>query len=166
MACLPEVAIPLSRCLSCTVIQPMCALQPWLTGDEIDEAIEAALATTMDAAGNPATLSTVFLRPIREVRRGLIPASPILHPGHIYIWARLITLSILCALTRVLPCKALLRHPMARLKLASQEQLTSEKERLTYNQIRLIRTLKQQGVDWNSIILQDPVREGGSAEPF
>ena len=40
-----------------------------MTGDEINEAIEAAVASSTDAAGNPATLATVYLRHIREVRR-------------------------------------------------------------------------------------------------
>ncbi len=57
----------------------MCiTLQPWMTGDEINEAIEAAVASSTDAAGNPATLATVYLRHIREVRRGASPCS--LHP--------------------------------------------------------------------------------------
>ena len=38
-----------------------------MTGDEIDEAINSALATSTDAEGNPATLASVYLRNVREV---------------------------------------------------------------------------------------------------
>lgn len=62
--------------------------------------------------------------------------------------------------------QALLRHPTAGPKLASQEQLAIEKEGMTYNQIRLILTLKQQDMDWNSIILQNPMLENEDAIPF
>ena len=56
--------------------------------------------------------------------------------------------------------QALHQHPTAGVKVAKQEQLgiwtSGPTSALTFNQIRLILTLKQQGVDWNSIIVQDP----------
>jgi hypothetical protein len=39
-----------------------------MTGGEIDEAVATALATSTDAEGRPATLATVYLRNVREVR--------------------------------------------------------------------------------------------------
>jgi hypothetical protein len=52
--------------------------------------------------------------------------------------------------------QALRDHPSAGLKQASQEQLAVEKEGVTYNQIRLVITLKQQGMPWNDHIVQNP----------
>lgn len=47
-------------------------------------------------------------------------------------------------------------HPSAGVKQASQEQIAIEKVSLTYNQIRLVITLKQQGISWNDVIVQNP----------
>ena len=52
--------------------------------------------------------------------------------------------------------QALSRHPTAGPKQASQEQLSEEREGLTYNQIRLILTMKQQGRRWDDVIVQHP----------
>ena len=54
-------------------------------------------------------------------------------------------------------------HPSAGLKQASQEQLAVEKEGLTYNQIRLVIALKQQGMPWNDYIVQNPAVPGAYA---
>ena len=56
-------------------------LQPCLTGHEINEAIETAVASSTDAAGKPATLATVYLRHIRKVRRGVYSWAPHQPPG-------------------------------------------------------------------------------------
>lgn len=52
--------------------------------------------------------------------------------------------------------QALSDHPLAGVKQASQEQLAIDKEGLTYNQIRLVIALKQQGISWNDVIVQNP----------
>ncbi len=52
--------------------------------------------------------------------------------------------------------QAVSEHPSAGVKQASQEQLAIEKEGLTYNQIRLVIALKQQGISWNDVIVQNP----------
>jgi hypothetical protein len=52
--------------------------------------------------------------------------------------------------------QALSMHPTAGPKQASQEQLSAEKEGLTYGQIRLIIACKQHGIDWNTFIVQNP----------
>ncbi|BDA41065.1 probable single-stranded DNA-binding protein at N-terminal half [Coccomyxa sp. Obi] len=90
---------------------------PWMTADEINEAIETVLATSVGPDGAPATLDKIYLRHVRE---------------------------------------AMGDHPTAGAKQASQEQLAIEKEGLTYHQIRLVIALKQQGISWNDVIVQNP----------
>ena len=50
-----------------------------MTGDEVDEAIKSALATSTDSEGNPATLATVYLRNVREVKNLALPRARV--PG-------------------------------------------------------------------------------------
>lgn len=52
--------------------------------------------------------------------------------------------------------QALREHPSAGPKQESQEQLAPDKASLTYNQIRLVIALKQQGIPWKDIIVQNP----------
>ena len=52
--------------------------------------------------------------------------------------------------------QALSRHPTAGAKKASQEQLSPEAESLTYNQIKLVKALMQQGISWNDLIVNPP----------
>ncbi|CAL5227476.1 g10453 [Coccomyxa viridis] len=52
--------------------------------------------------------------------------------------------------------EALSRHPTAGAKQASQEQLSPEAESLTYNQIKLVKALMQQGISWNDLIVNPP----------
>lgn len=47
----------------------MCGgVQPWMTADEIQEAIQTAIATNTGPDGQPATVQSVYLRHIREVK--------------------------------------------------------------------------------------------------
>ncbi len=43
-------------------------VQPWMTADEIAEATQTAVATNMGPDGQPATIESIYLRHIREVR--------------------------------------------------------------------------------------------------
>lgn len=43
-------------------------LQPWITADEVVEATQTAIAANTGPDGRPATIQTVYLRHIREVR--------------------------------------------------------------------------------------------------
>lgn len=52
--------------------------------------------------------------------------------------------------------QALSRHPTAGPKQMSQEQLSPEKESVTYNQITLVKALMQQKVAWNELIVNPP----------
>lgn len=42
--------------------------QPWISGDEVNDAIEDVLANQMGTDGGPATLETMYLRQVREAR--------------------------------------------------------------------------------------------------
>lgn len=42
-------------------------MQPWMTADEINEAIDTVLATSTGPDGAPATLDNIYLRQVREV---------------------------------------------------------------------------------------------------
>ena len=44
------------------------AMQPWITADEVNEAIESVLAASMGPDGSPATLDNIYLRQVRDVR--------------------------------------------------------------------------------------------------
>ena len=55
-----------------------------------------------------------------------------------------------------MPVQALSRHPTAGAKQASQEQLSSEGESITYNQIKLVKALMQQGISCNDLIMNPP----------
>jgi len=44
-------------------------VQPWMTADEIQEAIQTAIANNVGPDGRPATIQNIYLRHIREVRR-------------------------------------------------------------------------------------------------
>jgi hypothetical protein len=59
--------------------------------------------------------------------------------------------------------QALSKHPKAGPKQASQEQLSEEREGLTYNQIRLILAMKQQGMHWDDVIVQHPAHAAARA---
>lgn len=61
--------------------------------------------------------------------------------------------------------QALSRHPTAGPKQASQEQLSPDKEAVTYNQIILVKALVQQGVDWNALIVKAPGPVRGASQP-
>ena len=52
--------------------------------------------------------------------------------------------------------KALSRHPTAGPKQMSQEQLSPDKESVTYNQITLVKALMQQKIAWNELIVNPP----------
>ena len=52
--------------------------------------------------------------------------------------------------------QALSRHPTAGPKQTSQEQLSPDKESVTYNQINLVKALMQQGIAWNELIVNPP----------
>ncbi len=52
--------------------------------------------------------------------------------------------------------QALSRHPTAGPKQASQEQLSPDREGLTYKQLGLMRALMQRGIAWNDIVKQPP----------
>ena len=54
------------------------------------------------------------------------------------------------------PVQALSRHPAAGAKQSSQEQLSPEGESITYNQIKLVKALMQQGISWNDLIVNPP----------
>ena len=43
-------------------------MQPWITADEVNEAIETVLATSTGPDGGPATLDKIYLRQVRDVR--------------------------------------------------------------------------------------------------
>ena len=55
--------------------------------------------------------------------------------------------------------QALSRHATAGPKQASQEQLSDDREGLTYNQIRLIIGMKQRGMRWDDHIVQNPAAQ-------
>ena len=61
--------------------------------------------------------------------------------------------------------QALSRQATAGPKQASQEQLSEDREGLTYNQIRLIITMKQRGMHWNDHIVQNPAHAQASKAP-
>ena len=51
----------------------MC-VQPWMTADEIQEAVQSAVAANPTGPdGRPATAQTVYLRYIRDVRARAVP---------------------------------------------------------------------------------------------
>ena len=52
--------------------------------------------------------------------------------------------------------QAVSRHPTAGPKQASQEQLSPDREGLTYNQLSLMRALMQRGIAWNDVIKEPP----------
>ena len=63
--------------------------------------------------------------------------------------------------------QALSRHPTAGAKQASQEQLSPERESVTYNQIKLVKALIPNKVNWNAVIVNPPgpVRVAQSTTP-
>jgi len=63
--------------------------------------------------------------------------------------------------------QALSRHPTAGAKQASQEQLSPERESVTYNQLKLVKALMQHKVNWNEVIVNPPgpVRVAQSTTP-
>lgn len=53
-------------------------MQPWMTADEVNEAIEHVLATSVGPDGAPATLVNIYLRQVREVDHLPVPIVPAL----------------------------------------------------------------------------------------
>lgn len=45
----------------------MSVLQPWITADEVNEAIESVLTSSQGPDGGPATLQNIYLREVRDV---------------------------------------------------------------------------------------------------
>eukprot|EP00884_Botryococcus_braunii_P018843 jgi/Botrbrau1/5642/Bobra.55_1s0030.1 len=53
--------------------------------------------------------------------------------------------------------EALAGHPTAGPKMTSQEQLSPEDKGLTYSQLRLVLAMKKMGVDWDTVVTENPV---------
>ena len=70
---LPALQIPFQ-----SVMGDFC-VQPWMTADEIAEATQTAIATNFGPDGQPATLQSIYLRHIREVRPALLQMMRLVH---------------------------------------------------------------------------------------